>query len=167
MNNKGQVELGAILITFIIVIVGIVLMVASAQLIGDTTNRVDIVNVSISSTNGTTLITIPQLFGKFVTDVEVFNGSGDLIIGSGNYTILQNQVVNGVETAAINVTASTAGGIQNAAWDISHTSEPTTYISNSGGRAIANIIVIFFAIAIAVITLFPTLRNKVLDTMGK
>ncbi len=163
MNKKGQVELGAILSVFIMVLVGLILLVASAQQVGDTTNTVDIVNDSLSSTNGTTLAALPQLNGKFASDVVVFNGSDDLIIDAGNYTVLNNQVINGVETAAINVTASIAGGIQIQAWNISYTSQPTTYISNSGGRAIAGIIIIFFAIAIAIVTLQPTLKNKILD----
>jgi len=166
MNKKGQVELGAILLTFVIVIVGIALFIASAQQVGDVTNTINVVNESVSSTNGTSLALLPLLQGKFVTDFVALNGSNDVLISSGNYTILQNQVINGVETALINVTASQAG-LQLQNWNVSYTSQPTTYITNSGGRALANIIVVFFALAIAIVTLFPTLRNKVLEGFGK
>lgn len=165
MNKKAQIELGPILMVFILVIIGLVLLTTTAQLIGDVINTQGIVNESLESENGTTLANIVQLQGKFVTDVVVFNGTNDLIIESGNYTIFQNQVRDGVETAGINV--STHAAFQILDWKISYTFQPTTYISNGGGRVIAGLIIIFFAIAIAIITLFPILKNKFFDVLGK
>jgi hypothetical protein len=165
MTNKGQIEIGGILIVFILAIVGLVLLTASAQLVGDVTNTVDVANASIANDNGTTLAALTQLNGKFVSDVVVYNATGDVIILSGNWTIFNNQVVNGVETALINTTPEITGGIDDGEWQISYTNQPTTYISSGGGRAIAGVIIIFFALAIAIITLFPTLRNKALELM--
>lgn len=168
MNRKAQTEgLGSILLVFILVLVGVVLMTTSAQLIGDTVNTIGVANETLSSTNGTNLADLPQLQGKFVTDIVVLNGTNLFEITSGNFTIFNNQVINGVETALINVTASSQGGLQTQDWNISYTTQPTTFISNAGGRAIANIIIIFFAISIAFVALEPTLRNKFLDTVGK
>ncbi|HEC40002.1 hypothetical protein LCGC14_0509390 [marine sediment metagenome] len=162
MNRKGQVELGAILIAFIVVIVGVVLMVASAGLIGDTTNTITATNISFTGANGTTT-NIP---GKFWSDLVVYNETGDYLIGSGNYTLINNAVVNGEETARLTRAAPLALEATHN-WNLSGVYQPTTYITNSGGRAIANIIIIFFALAIAVVTLFPTLRNKVLESFTR
>ena len=165
MNRQGQVELGAILLAFIVVIVGVVLMVASAQLVGDTTNTQSFTNISLAApANGATV----NLNGKFVTDFVAINstnatgGQDDIpVIGAGNFTIVNNQVVNGEETARITVDDTQ---FQSTNWNVTYTTQPTTYISNSGGRAIANIIIVFFALAIVVVTLFPTLRNKVIES---
>ena len=162
MNRKGQIDLGSILLVFIVVIVGVVLLTASAGLVGDTTNTLTATNISFTGANATTT----NIDGKFWSDLVVYNASNDYIIGSGNYTLVNNQVVNGEETARlIRAAPLTLEATHN--WNLSGTFQPTTYISNSGGRAIANIIVIFFALAIAVITLFPTLRNKALDFVGR
>lgn len=167
MNNRGEQQmLGLILVVFVVIVVGVSLFTASAQNVGDTVNTVDVANESISSLNGTTLAALTQLSGKSVTNVVVYNSTDDMILTSGNYTIYQNQVVNGVETALFNATAegtvwSGAGAAGN--WNVSYTYEPTTYISDGGGRAVANLVVIFFALAISIVVLLPTARNKALD----
>ena len=169
MNKKAEADLsvGGVIIIAIAAIVGLILLQATAQYVGDVTNTVDVVNETLLSSNGTTLALIAQFQGKSVSDVVISNGSGGFVISSGNYTIYNNQVINGVETAGINVSASIADGLQTQAWNASYTFQPTTYDTNSGGRAVAGLIVIFFAIAIAVVMLIPTLRSKVLESMGK
>ncbi len=166
MNKKGQFEMGMIIGIFMLIVVGTALLTSSAQNVGDVTNTIDIANDTLSSTNGTTLALLTQLDGKFVSDVVVYNGSDDVIVASGNYTIFQNQVINGVETALINVSANPVG-LQVQAWNISYTSQPTTYDSNSGGRAIAGLITLFFALAIALVALQPTLRSGIIEKFGK
>ena len=164
MNKKGEEnQLGMIIGTFMIIIIGAILLTASAQQVGETTNTIDVVNDTLSSVNGTTLANLPQLNGKFVSNVVVYNGSDDVIIAAGNYTIFNNQVINGVETALINVSTLANVSILAQDWNISYTNQPTTYISDGGGRAVAGIIIIFFALAILVATLFPTIRNKILE----
>ncbi len=161
MNKKAQTDgLGDILLVFIAVLVGVIILTASAQLIGDTVNTQIVANDTLSSANGTS-----NLQGKFVSGVEVYNGTDDVIIDSSNYTIANNQVVDGTETARI--TVATEAAYQVLDWNISYTTQPTTYISNGGGRAVANLIVLFFAIAIALVALSPTLRSKVLEGFGR
>lgn len=162
MRKKGeQNQMGVIIGVFMLIIVGLVLMTASARLIGDTINTRDVANDTISNTNGTTLANIVQLDGKVASNVVVYNDTGDIIVGSGNYTIYNNQVIDGEETAGINVSVEEVSGIEDGDWQISYTSQPTTYISNSGGRAVAGLIVLFFALAIAIIAIFPTARSKI------
>lgn len=165
MNKKGEINVGTVIVIAILAIVGLILLTASAQYVGDVTNTVDVVNETMVSSNGTTLALIAQFQGKYVTDVEIYNSTDDLIIGVGNYTIYQNQVINGVETAGINVSADVI--YQGQAWNASYTFQPTTYDTSGGGRAVAGLIVIFFAIAIAIVMLVPTLRSQVLESMNK
>ncbi len=168
MNKKGEeIGIGLIIVVAMIAIIGAVFLQAIAQQVGDVTNTVDVANASISNTNGTTIANLLQLSGKLASSVVVYNATGDALILSGNYTIYNNQVINGVETAGINVSTENAGGIDDGAWQISYTYQPTTYDANSGGRAVAQIIVIFFALAIAVAMLVPTMRSKILDSMRK
>lgn len=166
MNKKGQTLQGFLMI-FIAVIVGVILLTASAQNIGDVTNTVDVANQSINcQTNGTTLANIDQLRGKYASGLVVYNGSDDVVITSAHYTLYNNQVINGEETAGINCSSKIASyKAQN--WNVSYTYQPTTYESNAGGRAVAGLIIIFFALAIAVITLVPTLRSGVLDMVKR
>ena len=173
MNKRAENQnmLGIILAIFIILMVGIALFTASAQQVGDVTNTIDVANESITSVNGTTQALLTQLSGKSVTDVVVYNSTDDLIITSGNYSIENNVVINGVETATFNATVTEIvyqGDNPPATnWNVSYTYQPTTYISEGGGRAVAGIIVIFFALAIAIVVLVPTMRNKALEFIGK
>lgn len=164
MNRKGQLELGAILMVFIAAIVGLQLFLASAQNIGETTNTVITVNDTITADNGTQNLNGRAIVAGTFTPVNETNGTaGDhgATVGSGNYTILNNQVVDGELTSRINVTADST--VEGYTWNVSYTYQPIGYIPESGGRAIAGLIILFFAISIAIIVLFPTLKNKILD----
>lgn len=161
MNKQGQVNVGTLILVAIVAIVGAILLTATAQYVGDVTNTVDVANASLASANGTTNASNPELSGKSVSSVVVYNGSDDIIVGSGNYTIYNNYVKDGEETVIVNVSCNPTS-LQAQDWNISYTYEPTTYDSSSGGRAIAGLIVVFFAIAIAISMLIPTLRSKIL-----
>ena len=166
MNKKAETfSVGGVIIIAIVAIVGLILLVVVAQNVGDVTNTVDVVNESVASANGTTLALIAQLQGKRISSLVVYNGSDDVIIEATNYTIYQNQVIDGTETAGLNVTSGPL--YQAQAWNASYTYQPTTYDTSSGGRAVAGLIVIFFAIGIAVVMLIPTLRSKILESMGR
>ena len=157
MNKKGQLEMGGILVVFIVVLVGAILLVASAQQVGETTNTRFVTNATLESDNGTS-----SLEGKFVTDFVAYNGSTAFLIGASNFTIVNNQVVDGEETARVTV-AVMDPLLQVLDFNVSYTYQPTTYIAGGGGRAIAGLIVLFFALTIAFVALEPTLRNKILD----
>lgn len=162
MNRQGQMDLGVILIVFITVIVSVVLFTTAAQLIGDSTNTVTVANITFETpANGTA----GNIFGKSWTSLVVYNATDDFLIDSNNYTLANNQVVNGVLTATLTPDASIEWA--DFDWHLSGVVEPTTYISSGGGRAIANIIVVFFALAIVVVALSPTFRNKALDFVSR
>lgn len=169
MNRKAQIGMGEILTVFIAVLVGVILFTASAQQIGEATNTITLTNVTFT---GVANETESNIFGKSWSNLVVINVTnatggteGIPTIDSGNYTLANDQVVNGELTATLTPDASI--GFAGFDWQLSGIVQPTTYISSGGGRAIANIILVFFGLAIAIVTLFPTLRNKALDVIGK
>jgi len=160
-NNKGQMMVGGLIMIAIAAIVGVILLVGSAQNVGEATNTVSVVNLTIA---------VPANGGVYnFTDYRAvssgfvaINGTGGETIGSGNYTIADNQVVDGDLAATLTVDDAEYQSIN---WNVSFTGQPTGYIDNAGGRAIAKIIIIFFALSIAVVTLVPTLRSKILGSI--
>jgi len=168
MNKKGEVNnFGVIMVVFIAILVGVILFQVIAQQVGETTNTITIANESLGSA---AVISTTQYFTNYrsLTDVVVFNATEDAIVPAGNYTIANNVVYNGA--LAVSITPSTylnESGYDSGVWTISGTAQPLTYIPDSGGRAMASLIVIFFALLVAVVALEPTLRSGVLSAFGK
>ncbi len=171
MNKKGQMsnELGILLIVAITLIVGIVLFQVIAQEVGKSTNTVALANQSLGTmTNGTTLYVTDC---RALSGVEIFNATNDVEIDSTNYTTADNQIhpttgaLTVTVTPAVTITAPYAYDVGTATID--GTCQPLTYIPDSGGRAMANLIVIFFALAVAVVALVPSLRSEVLTLMKR
>ncbi len=157
MNKKGQLGLSAILLVFITIIVGVILFQTIAQNVGSMTNTIEVANESLTTVvNGT-----PQYLTNYraLSSVVIYNETGDVIVGSGNYTIANNVVYNGA--LAVEITPD-ATAIWKSAWQISGTAQPLTYVPDSGGRAMVSLIVIFFALAIAAASLYPVMNNKIL-----
>lgn len=168
MNKKGQMSngLGIILIVAITLIVGVVLFQVIAQEVGKSTNTVAVVNVSLGDASNATTVYLTDY--RSISDVVIYNESGDAIVPAGNYTVTNNDL-NTDQELCISVLPTT--GVYEAfdgwEWTISGTAQPVTYIADSGGRAIASLIVIFFALAIAVVALVPSLRSGILSMLGK
>lgn len=157
MDRKGQAigQIGVIIMVFIAIIVGTILMIGSAQNIHPFRNTVPVANDSVSSAATATAV---NLQGQAATDVVVYNGTNDLILLAGNYTVLNNQVVDGSLTATFNATGT--GIYLGQDWNVSYTSEPDGYSNNAGARSIAGVIIIFFAIAIAFIAIVVVGKDK-------
>lgn len=159
---EDKTKLGMILFVFITVIVGVVFFQAIAQSVGTSTNTVEVANESIATVvNGT-----PQYLTNYqaLSSVVILNetngtagSSGIAAIGAGNYTITNNVLNNGALAVKITPTATAA---YKSAWKVSGTAQPLTYIKESGGRAVAGLIVIFFALLVAVIAMYPVLQQK-------
>lgn len=169
MNKKAQAQigLGVIMVTFIAILVGVILFQAIAQEAGKATT-----SSVYNTTSGSAAITCPadtitiDLEGQELLSTPlVRNASGDLVIQSGNYTIDEGvSTTTGVKTIRYTAIGSEfAGNTLNISYDYGRDG----YIDNSGGRAMAGLIAIFFALAVAVIALTPTLRSGVLNMMGK
>ena len=160
MNKKGQVSAGVIITLAMALIIGAVFLVATAQNVGEVTNTYAVENVSLSMTNATAY----YLTGyRALEDVVIYNessGGGDpIIIHEDNYTVANNVVYNGA--LAVTITPGVNANDYLPTWNVSGTAQPLTYDSNGGGRAIAALIVVLFAVALVVIAVEPTMRSKI------
>lgn len=169
MNKKGQMNLGGmIIVVAITLIVGMILFQAIAQQVGSSTNTVALANQSLT---GAAVNDTAQYITncRALSDVKVFNATGDVEVGSGNYTITNNVIYNGALAVQIvpGVSATPALGYKVGVWTIDGTCQPLDYIADSGGRAMANLIVIMFALAVLVVALTPTLRSGIMEAFGK
>jgi hypothetical protein len=149
MNKNGQIgtQIGSLILLAIALIVGAILIQASAQNVGNATNTVNIVNQSIGSTvvNGTTYYLTNV---KSLSSVVVLNETNNVAIGSGNYTLTNNVVYNGQE--AVSIVPATAAAYKSN-WKISGVGQPLTYINDGAGRSIAGFIVLLMCLALVVI----------------
>lgn len=157
VNNQ---RIGLLILTAVAIIVGVVLLQASAKQVGDVTNTIAYANNTLGTmTNGTTLYVTSC---RAILNPVIWNATGDIVIPANNYTITNNVVYNGALTVrvvpAVSVFADAAFNKGTATID--GTCEPTTYDESSGGRAVAGIIIVMFAIALAVVALTPTLKEK-------
>jgi hypothetical protein len=170
MNNKGQMGLaGGLIMVAITIIVGIILLTASAQNIGDVVNTNNLVNQSLGA--AAVQHTTQYIANcRALSSVVVFNATGDAEVPATNFTITNN-ALDASGNLAVNITPKVmdAKVLANnrGLWQVSGVCQPTTYDNSSGGRAIAGIIIIMFAVALAVVSLTPSLRSDILGALGK
>lgn len=165
MNKKGETNgMVAILITIAVaVIVGAVLLQASAQNVGQVRDTVTVANATLGTlVNGTTIYITDY---KSCSSFKVFNATGDVEVPSAGLTVTNNVVYNGQE--AISVLPNVAEGYKVADSTYDGICQPLTYEPNAGNRAVAYLIVIAFALAVGVVALVPAFRSGVLNMLGK
>lgn len=169
MDKKGQVGIALFIGMFITVLVGAILLTASASEVGRTNTLSVVVNESITApANGST-----HTFTGFkqVASVVIFNYTNstsdfnDILTEDTDFKIVNNLVVDGSEVAQLTVFNDTFSATTGARWNASYTGTPDTYISSGGARSIAGLILVFFALAILVSALIPSIRNKILDSI--
>jgi len=164
MNSKGQINLGAIIGIFMTVIIGLAFVITIAESVGESTNTVALVNQTETLGANGDSIYIEEY--KSITSFVLLNASNNLTIGAGNYTVTNNAL--DPTTGALSVQVQTDDTeFQSLEVRVSGTAQPRTYISDSGGRAIASLIVIMFALGLAIVALTPTMQSRILDMMGK
>jgi sulfur transfer protein SufE len=163
MNKKGQmIGLGMILVVFIAILVGVIFFQTIAQQVGSTTNTVAVANLSQTlAANGSSIYLTDY---RALSDVVILNGSDDALIGSGNYTVTNNVIYNGA--LAVEITTIDEA-FESTAVNISGTAQPLTYVADSGGRAMMGLIVIFFALAIVAVALYPIYKGGLADLLGR
>lgn len=173
MNKKGQAGVGMILMVGIALIIGVVFFQSIAQEAGESTNTETITNVSINSGAAVDNVSTYYVDYRSIADVSITNGTAlgaGAAIASANYTTVNNVIDPDDGTLSVSITPLTTidwdvqtGNI----WMISGTAQPTTYIAESGARSIVGLIAIFFALAVAVIALAPTMKSGILEMMGR
>lgn len=155
MNNRGQAIGSAILLVFIAVIVGIALFQSSAQNVGTVTNTYT-VNLSKTLANAGSSIYVTNY--RAITGVTIVNATDQSdTVPAASYTVTNNVVYNGGLSTQI---ATVNGTWNSSAVYVQGTGQPTTYSDNAGVRSMATLIVIFFALGIAVIALYPVFRER-------
>jgi len=160
MNRKGNMGMvGVMLMTFMGVIIGLILVGdAIFPTVGQSTTLSTLTNASITVVTPGVLIDLP---GKHWSSVTIRNATGTgALIDAGNYTILNNQIdaTTGELTAQLNASGERFSAAD--AYNVSGTVQPYGYIPESGGRSIALLIAVFSALAIVVIALAPTLKER-------
>jgi len=160
MNTKGQMGVRLIIMVAIALIAGVIFFQTIAQEVGSSTSTVAVANESLGTmTNGTTLYLTSY---RSISDVIIFNATGDVAIPSTNYTVTNNVIhpTTGALTVSVTPSVTVGFGYDVGTSTIDGTAQPLTYIADSGGRAMANLIVIFFALALVAAALFPVLKQK-------
>jgi len=175
MNKKGQIEIGigSLISVFIVVLVGTILLVQVAQDVGISSNTVNH-TLNIAAGSITINTTIDMEGQDLITSAPlVVNGTGGQTVTADNYLIEEAvSTSTGVKTITFrllkagtyegaNLTANGANGL-----DITYVFGPDGYISSSGARSMASIIVVFFALVIGLIALEPIMKSRILE-MGK
>jgi len=164
INKKGQMNMGMILMSFIAIIVGVILFQTIAQEVGSSTNTVSVANQTETLAANGEDIYIEEY--RALSDVVILNATDNATISSGNYTVTNNAINPTTGALSVKVTTDDAE-FESSSVRVSGTAQPLTYIDSSGGRSMALLIPIMFALAIAVVALEPTLRSKILEMMGK
>ena len=164
MNKKAQIggQVGAIIMVFITVIVGVILLTAVAQEAGETTTLSSYDNklITLPVAGATTYITTD----RYMTGVSMTNRTDAVVVTATNYTITNNVVYNG----ALAIKIDLAAGSPFSAEPVNLTAttvQPLTYIPESGSRSLVPLIAIFFALAIVVVTMSPVLENEYVRNM--
>ena len=162
MNKKAQIDnLGMIMSIFIVVLVGVVLFQSIAQEAGKGSATSVYTNSSVTA--GAANIAV-DMTGQELLNTPVVTNSSSTLLNSSDYTIDEGvSATTGVKTVQITPHYAQAAS---QALNITYTAGNDGYIDSSGGRAMASLIAIFFALAIAVIALTPTLRSELLSKMG-
>ena len=82
--------------------------------------------------------------------VVIFNATGNVIIPAANYTVTQAAGSDGYVSARITFTGTQAGyDAAGTTAQVTCTYQPRGYITDGGGRAVALLIPVLFALAIA------------------
>lgn len=161
MNNKGNTDMiGVIIITFVAIIVGLALFNGGiTSNVASTTETITISQQTLTA--GAVNVSI-NLNGRAVEGTPVvINSTNGSDVATSNFTFANNQIVNGVLTS----TMTTIDGAIHASQpvNLTYTYQPDGYIDSAGGRSLASLIVIFAALAIAVVSIIGATKSGMLE----
>ena len=128
----------------IVLVVCLALLVPTAQNVGDMTNTIVVANESlgVAVVNGTAQYLTNY---RAISDVVIYNETGDALIDAGDYVVENNVVYN--DALAVKITPDTSAD-QKSIWQVSGTAQPLSYASDSASRSMASLIVILASIGI-------------------
>lgn len=160
-NKKGEINPTVVIIIAIAAIVGMVLLQATASYTGAATTTASWSNKTVAVSTAT--YTDIQGAQNSVGSYTITNATGGETIASTNLSIVERVGDDGQLTLSI---------LKNdARWNsknvnVTGTYGPDGYINDSGGRSVAGLIILFFAIAIAIAVLVPSIRDSILDKLN-
>lgn len=154
MNDKGQMNIGLIVVAFVAVIIGLAIYSGSiTSYIGATTQTQSVTNHSfIVPALGSTI----ELYGQNIIGTAIV-GNSTKSMGAYNYTIYQGIGADGL-TATLFKNNDTSWGSQRV--NATYAFEPDGYVSDGGARAITLLIPIMVVLAIALAALYPALKER-------
>lgn len=160
MNDDWKV-VGALIMSFIAVIVAIALLVGGiTNNVATLTTKVDVTGISFTAPAFGAVKVIDNNV-QAVTNFVAVNATSGAGISATNYTITNYVITNGNTLAVLNMSANSKFAGQ--PWTLNYTYEPLGYATDAGSRSIAGFIIVFCALALAVVVLVPTLRNNIVD----
>jgi hypothetical protein len=164
MNKKGieNLGIGTLIVLAVAIIVCLTLLTGGITSgVGQVTQTTSFTNVTYTSAAIGSSINIPYQAVKGT--VTIVNATSGTAIPSTNYTIT-NYVVNNGQLVTTLTSLGGAGGWQGKNVNITATTvEPFGYDTNAGGRVMANLILIFAALALFIAVLVPIIKNGVVD----
>lgn len=152
-------EIGLLVLTAIALIVGAILLQGSAQNLSPAIDTRTVTNYSVTNpvTNGFVYLHGQKVIGTPV----IINGTSG--VGSPNssvFTFGENvSSTTGVKTIYIKNNGYPTWGGAGQLINITYDYGDFGYVEDSGGRAVAGVIIILFALGIGVAALYPTLKE--------
>jgi hypothetical protein len=157
-GKRGQmVGAGALIALAITLIVGAILLQASAQQVGTVTNTVSVANASLGTAVNGTLLYLTDY--KSISDVVVYNDTSS-VVDSDEYTLTNNVVYNGAEAITVLPASPADSGVTGYTWYISGTAQPLTYIDSSGARSMSSLIIVMTALALVSVAVGFAVKQK-------
>ena len=144
----------------IAVLVGATLLQPSASNVATITKTVDYTNITYAAPAGVGgNIT---LSGQANRNVIVTNATSGTTVPASNYTVTNYVLSNGQLVSKLQLIDNTIG-VAGKNINISSTVEPYGYDTNSGNRAITDLIIVFFALGIAITVATIIFKSGLLD----
>lgn len=160
MENKG---IAFIIVAFIVITVGLAFWSTVGGSIGTLARLQQTDNVSFAVPTGATWFDLVTCGQTNVSNVRVFNRTGDIEISAGSFNVRQGtSSIDGFLVTQIRNVTLYSTGAQAVATTLNVTCnyQPRGYITDSGARGVALLIPVFLAIAIAFAAI-PDLREWV------
>jgi hypothetical protein len=159
MKKKAEMgELGMIMAVFIVAIVGITLFLQVARDVGVSTSTVAVANDSLGTVLNNSVVYLTNY--QSISGVVIYNDTNS-VVADTEYSVANNVVYNGALAVQVTVDADDADNQTGNEWFISGTAEPQGYMGGAT-RQMALLIPLMFALAIALVILLPTIKNKIL-----
>lgn len=151
---EKNIGIGSILVVAIGLIVGLVMLNQASNDVNTVTNTRSVVNLSATTGALNVPVTITGYQGVQGT-YTIINSTNDNFANSN--ISLGSSSTNGQKVLVL---TALNGNYTNKAVLITATLEPTGYITESSGRALASLIIILAALGLLVFALYPTLKEK-------